>query len=308
MTMPNFLIIGAQKAGTTALYHYLRQHPQIYMSAVKEPHFFAYEGAKPYFCGPRDQDIVNQQFVADIDDYRALFRGLSNEAAIGEASAMYIYLPGVPQRIRHYVPDAKLIAILRNPVERAYSSFVHLRRDDREPISDFAQALREEKARIHNNWVPIWHYKQAGFYYRQLKRYYATFEQHQIKVLLHEELNENPAGALRDIFRFLGVDETFDLDVSARYNVSGIPKNKFLHSLHSFLIRPHPVKSVLKPFLPEEFRRRLLRRSVEGIRNRTLVKPPPISSEVRAALIAEYRQDILQLQDLIGRDLAGWLK
>lgn len=221
---------------------------------------------------------------------------------------MYLYLPGVAERIRHYAPDAKLIAVLRNPVDRAYSSFVHLIRDGREPITDFALALREEEARVRDNWVPIWHYKRAGFYYGQLKSYFDAFAPDQIKVCLHENLESDPEGTLRDIFRFLDVDHAFEPDVSMKYNVSGIPKNKRMHDLHTFLIRPHPIKSALKPFLPRHFRRRLLSSSVEILRNRTLVKLPQMPPEVRTALVREYQDDILKLQDLLHRDLSGWLE
>jgi hypothetical protein len=307
MTMPNFLIIGAAKSGTTALYEHLKQHPQIFMSWLKEPHFFAFEGEKPRFQGPGDQDLYNHIVVDDVEDYRSLYQGVSEEIAIGEASANYLYLLRARDRIRHYVPEAKLIAVLRNPAERAYSSFLHMTRDLREPSDDFAQALEAEQERIQNNWGPIWHYKHAGFYYEQLKRYYEAFGAEQIKVYLYEDLIDNPIGLQADIYRFLGVDDAFVPDVSARYNVSGAPKNKQLHALHTFLMRPHPLKSILKPLLPSGLRRRLLERTVNEIRNRNLAKPPfPI--EVRRQLIETYREDIRRLQVLIQRDLSKWLQ
>ena len=131
MTMPNFLIIGAMKSGTTALYHYLRQHPQIYMSPKKEPRFFALEAERLYLAGLDNQKpLQTLSSVADIDAYRALFEGVSKEVAIGEASHWYLYSPRlreseqhyIPEVIEHYIPDVKLIAVLRNPAERFYSS------------------------------------------------------------------------------------------------------------------------------------------------------------------------------------------
>lgn len=307
MTMPNFLIIGAAKSGTTALYEYLKQHPQIYMSWLKEPHFFAFEGKKPNFQGPGDQELYNYIIVGDVEDYCALFEGVSKEAAVGEASVNYLYLPRARDRIRHYVPEAKLIVVLRNPIERAYSSFLHMIRDGREPFNDFAEALQAEAERIQNNWAPIWHYKQAGFYYTQLKHYYEVFEREQIRVYLYEELNNETISVLRDIYNFLGVDNTFVSDVSKRYNVSGVPKNKRLHALHLFLLRPHPVKSIFKPLLPRKMRRPLLEGLTNAIRNRNLAKPPfPV--EVRRQLTEVYREDILKLQELIQRDLSKWLQ
>ena len=132
MCLPNFIIIGAEKAGTTALWQFLRQHPQVYMSAVKEPQFFGYEGREVSFQGPGP--VVKEALpICDLEEYKSLFKGTESYKAVGEASPSYLYNSQAPERIRHYVPQAKLIAILRNPVDRAYSRFLHLVREDREP-------------------------------------------------------------------------------------------------------------------------------------------------------------------------------
>ncbi|MFC1495140.1 sulfotransferase [Thermodesulfobacteriota bacterium] len=254
--MPNFLIIGAAKAGTTALYHYLHQHPQIYLSPRKEPRFFAYEGENLNFCGPYDHvEASRDAIVTDINIYQSLFQGVSTEKAIGEASTLYHYSLKAPERIQHYIPDAKLIAILRNPVDRAYSGFLHFVRDDLEPLTDFAQALQEEEVRIRNNWLPGYHYKEMGFYYTQLKRYYARFDHSRIKIYLYEDFKTGPLSVLRNIFRFLRVDEEFVPDISIRHNVSGIPRNKMLYRY--FLRGRNPIKAILKPFIPTKLRRRI---------------------------------------------------
>jgi hypothetical protein len=196
MTMPNFLIIGAMKSGTTALYHYLRQHPQVYMSPKKEPRFFALEAERLYLDRTDDQKpLQTLSSVADIEAYRALFEGVSKEVAIGEASHWYLYSPRlreseqhyIPEVIKHYTPSVKLIAVLRNPAERAYSQFLHFVRSGLEPLTDFAQALREEEARKRNNW-PFENYLSRGFYYDQLKRYFDRFAHDQIKVYLYSAL------------------------------------------------------------------------------------------------------------------------
>jgi hypothetical protein len=299
--LPNFLVIGVQKSGTTALYHYLNQHPQIYMSPVKEPYFFVFENEELNFRGPRDQEILSEMVVTEIRAYRELFRNVSSETAVGEASAGYLHSSRALERIRCYVPDAKLIAVLRDPAERAYSSFLHMVRDGREPLSDFEQALEAEETRIRDNWGPIWHYKQKGFYYGQLKRYFEAFGRDQVEVYLYEEdLKDNPLGMLQDTFRYLGVDDAFVPDMSLRHNISGVPKSR---TLHSFLRGPHPIKSAAKPFVPEGVRTRL----VTILRNRNLSRPPRLSPEVRGRLVGEYREDILRLEELIQRDLSGWL-
>jgi hypothetical protein len=301
--MPNFLIIGAAKAGTTALYNYLKQHPQIYMSPNKEPHFFAFEGEKVNFGGTAgEQEWLNCGAITDIETYRRQFQSASKQIAIGEASALYLYTPKAAERIRHYIPDAKLIAILRNPVDRAYSAFLFQIRDELEPITDFAEALREEKTRIQKNWVPIYYYQQMGFYSTQVKRYFDMFNRDQIRVYLYEEFTTNPMSILQDIFRFLGVDDTFAPNMSVKHNVSGIPRNK---ALNTFLVKPHPIKSILKPFLPESLRRALI---VSLKNRRNMDKPPPLPPDLRKQLINVYREDILKLQDLIQQDLSMWLE
>jgi Sulfotransferase family len=170
--MPNFLIIGAAKSGTTSLYHYLNQHPQIYMSPEKEPEFFALEGRKLDFDGPDGKEVINRRIQrnrpTNIEEYRALFEGVSGETAIGEASPWYLYSVQAPSRISYYIPGVKLIAVLRNPVERAYSLFLYLRLRGQEPLSDFSQALQAEEVRKRDNWEWWWYYKDVGFYHAQL--------------------------------------------------------------------------------------------------------------------------------------------
>lgn len=292
MTMPNFLIIGAQKAGTTSLYYYLRQHPQIYMSQEKEAHFFSYENEDLNF---RESSRNLTIPITNIENYRKLFQEVSSEIAIGEASPSYLYIPKAVERIQNYVPDAKLIAILRNPTDRAYSNFLHCVQDGREQLTDFEQALRVEKARISDNWGAMWHYVQKGFYYTQLKRFFDRFNPNQIRVYLYEDLQTSPINLVQDIFQFLGVDKEFVPDVSSKHNISGIPKNKTLQVLMTGLT---PISARLKPFLPAKLR--------QSIKKQILVKPE-LSLEVRRQLIQVYQEDILKLQDLIQRDLSKWL-
>src|SRR5918994_33933 len=190
MTMPNFFIVGAQKAGTTSLYHYLNQHPDVFMSPRKEPFFFDRElnahgeVVKQEFGGPGDQQAPK---YVNIREYEALFAGAKGEKAIGEASPLYIYAPGTAERIKRYVPEAKLIALLRNPADRAYSAFLHAVRIGREPLSDFAQALREEDDRIWYNWHYQFHYRNRGLYYAQLKRYFEVFGREKVGIWLYED-------------------------------------------------------------------------------------------------------------------------
>jgi len=296
MTMPNFFLIGAQKAGTTSLYSYLKQHPQIYMSPRKEPHFFKGIHSEDQ---RRGGDLAP---VTDIGDYRALFEGVTDEKAIGEASASYLYSPSAPALIKRSIPDARLIAVLRNPADRAYSNYLFCVQMGREPLASFVDALQSEERRIREDWGSLWHYRQKGFYYTQVKRYFDIFGQDQVKVYLYDDLRGNPFGMLSDIFRFLGVDETFVPDLSIEHNTTGLPRNKSLYLLAKRLTANHPAleSGVLDRLLPAAPRR--------YVKKRIFVEPPPLPAEVRRQLIDVYREDVLELQDLIRRDLSPWLE
>lgn len=225
--LPNFLIIGAAKSGTTTLYDWLTQHPQVYMSPVKETNFFALENAQLDFPQGTIHQGYLKNFKTTITDYKDQFTAVSNEVAIGEASPSYLYYPEASAKIKSYIPDAKLIAILRNPYERAYSNFVHHLRDKLETTTDFAQALEMEKERIENNWWWGFHYLNAGFYTVQLKRYLEKFDAEQIKIYLFEDLKNNPDKTLKDVFQFLEIDNSFAAQKLNQYNATGVPKNRF---------------------------------------------------------------------------------
>jgi Sulfotransferase family len=296
MTMPNFLIVGAQKAGTTSLHYYLKQHPQIYMSPRKEPHFF--EGMHWDFYRPGR--IMPP--VTDLADYQALFEGVTDEKAIGEASASYLYSPKAPTLIKRAIPDARLIAILRNPADRAYSNFLHCVRGRRESIVDFAEALRIEEERIKDNWGPLWHYKQKGFYYAQVKRYLDTFGRELFKVWLYEDLRTQPLDVLRDVLEFLEVDDTFVPNMAIEHNTSALPRNKTLYRAAKKLAGRNPdlKLAILERCLPARPR--------QYVKRRIFVQPPPFPAEIRERLLDTYTEDILKLQELIGRDLSPWLE
>src|ERR687897_978751 len=257
MTMPNFFIVGAQKAGTTSLYYYLKQHPQVYMSPRKEPHFF-------------------------------------------EGMHWDFYRPG-RTTLPVSIPEARLIAVLRNPADRAYSNFLHCVRTGRESIVDFAEALRAEEGRIQDNWGPLWHYKRKGFYYAQVKRYLDTFGGDQFRVWLYEDLRAEPLDVLRDVLGFLEVDDTFVPDMSIEHNTSGLPRNKTLYRAAKKLAARNPALklAILERYLPARPRR--------YVKRRIFAQPPPFPAEIREQLLESYREDILRLQDLIGGDLSPWL-
>lgn len=298
MTLPNFLIIGAAKSGTTALYHYLGQHPQVYMSPQKETNFFSFGEQKVRFSGPRVK-LFSDSIITTLDSYEKQFEGASNELAIGEASPWYLYSDRAAANIAACIPHAKLVAVFRNPADRAFSSYLHVVQDGRESLS-FEEGLAAEEGRIAQGWEPIWHYRSVGFYAGQVERFLELFSWDQVRFYLYDDLLKDPGNLLMDLYRFLEVDPDFKADTSLRPNATGVPRNQLLGRL---LLRPNLLRSAAKLFIPRRLGYNLNQRL-----NRQLLKKPSMSVEIRRKLLDGYRSDILALQDLIGRDLSGWLE
>jgi hypothetical protein len=294
-TMPNFLVIGANKAGTTSLHNYLKQHPEIYMSRLKEPSFFSLEGKT---IDRSQRDFASA--INNLEDYQALFKKASKYKAIGESSTSYLCNPQAPECIKKYIPNVKLIAILRHPAERAYSNYIMYLGWGIENTPDFGKEFEKAKQLGNDSYLKDWHYTRLGFYYEQLKKYFQIFDRNQLKIYLYEDWHNNSHEVLRDIFQFLGVDETFVPNMSVRHNSAAIPKNK---KIDSFIKKPNIIKDLIKPFIPFQLRRSLR----DKIEKQNLGKPS-LSHHVRQELINIYREDILKLQDLIHRDLSKWLQ
>jgi len=293
---PNFIIIGAMKAATTSLYTYIKQHPDIFMTKVKEPMFFN------NFQKENNYNILGSKSKkpTTLEEYLAMFKDAKNEKAIGEASPAYIYNEKAPHLIKEHLPDVKIIAILRQPTDRAYSNFLHTKRADRENVNSFEQAIKIEKERISDNWSPLYHYIQKGFYSVQLKRYYNLFPKENIKVYLFEDVVKTPKETLKDIFKFLNVDENIEIDVSKKSNVSGTPKGILgfiLKKMRYYNLMP---KFAISDYLPT-FIISLLFKSVYKDTEK-------LDSVLRKELTDKYyREEILKLEKLIDRDLSNWL-
>ena len=302
MNMPNFLLIGAAKSGTSSLYYYLKQHPDIFMPASrdqKEPDFFTLEGQTQERLGPFGS-FQMKSAITDLKTYQQLFTDVNDEKAIGEASTSYIYSQTAAQRIHNYIPDAKIVAILRDPAERAYSHFLFSLSNGREPHPNFEQALKEEEQRINDGWSFQWHHRRRGFYFEQLERYYTIFGPSNVHVCLYEDLRSEPQKLLKSIFDFLEVDNSFLANTNKKHNPTKVPKNQTLNSL---LNKPNPLKDTIKQFLPKGVRQKI----TQPLKDKNLGKPE-LPKRVRKELISGYHDDILKLQDLIGRDLSLWLE
>jgi Sulfotransferase family len=298
MPLPNFFIVGAAKSGTTALYRYLRQHPDVFLPDVKEPRHFAYDpDDHTEYAGPRAHVLIDS-VVKDRARYEALYAGVNGERALGDASPAYLVSPIAAGRIHQAVPEARIVAVLRDPVERAYSNFVDNVQDGWEPERDFDRVLALQEQRRRENWWRKWDYVGHGFYADQLQRYYDTFDAQRMRVYLYEDLQADRRGLVRNLLGFLGVDPSVELDVSGRHNVSAVPRSERVQNLVG---GRGVLKRTVKPLLPAAVRRRLR----SGVERRNLHKPE-MSAEARATLREIYREDVERLESLIGRDLSAW--
>lgn len=296
--LPSFLVIGAARSGTTALYQALAKHPEIFMSPVKEPNFFAFEEGTLDFKGPGAEFVNNS--VADLVAYRELFAcaGAGGATMVGEASPLYLYSAGAPRRIAETLGPIKLIAILRNPADQAFSHYLYARAQMIEPLDSFEEAIAAEPQRMAANWQPLFQYSRFPRYGEQVARFLDHFPRENLLVHLYDDFVADPAAVYRSIFAFLGVDEGFS-PPKERVNMGGVPRNAGLQRL---VMRPTVLSPVWRMVLPEAARLRL-RNHLSG----SNIVRPPFPARLRRRLLDTFHDDIRRTEELIGRDLSGWL-
>ena len=291
MTLPNFIVIGAAKAGTTALYWYLAEHPAIYMSPVKETNYFAYgvDARGGLLWGDPE---VHRFGVKTLAEYEALFDGAGSTTAVGEASTMYLECPQAAGRIREAIPSARIICGLRDPVDRAYSDYqMFLRNRGRrlEPARDLAPDAAWVRADSH--WMKI------GRYHDQLARYYDLFPRERIHVFLFDDLQRNTLAVVQQIYRFLGVDPNFVPDLATPHNVGGMPSNVLLERI----LTNRALRAAVEPWMSTGaanwFRR---------LRTKSMRKAPALPPALKATLRRQFHDDISRTSTLIGRSLDHW--
>jgi hypothetical protein len=275
MTLPNFLIVGAAKSGTTSLYRYLRQHPDVFMSAVKETNWFAYEGQRE-----------SRYVVRTPEEYERLFDGAAGQRAIGEASPQYLKSAVAAERIATTLPGVRIIAVLRDPVDRAYSGYLNSVREAAE-WRGVDEAMR-----------PGIRYVDQGLYHPQLSRYFERFDRGRIKVILYDDLAADAAAVMRELYAFLGVDATFAVDVTARHNAGAVPRRPIVNWM---LLKSVAGFRRAFPWLPKDTG------IVARIMPRFRRQPEPLPPAIRRRLIDYFRDDIVRTGELIGRDLSRWL-
>lgn len=288
MIRPNLFIVGAPKAGTTSLYKYLTRHPDIFMSTPKEVNYFS------------SGEIIRQQLyyksysVNTLKDYEQLFINGKNKKIVGEASVSYLFYPEVPEKIYKFNPKAKIIILLRDPIERGFSHYLMDLRLGlvNIPFDDIILKTSYEKK------INLYYqqYVKLGFYYEQVKRYFDTFGKNQVKILLTEEINCDITNVLSSIYTFLEISDEQIPNVKKKYNVYRSTNNKILKILYSF--------KILRLFMSLI----LTNNKKDSIKNLLFTdkNKPTINQKTREHLLHIYKFDNLKLEELISRNLSHW--
>jgi hypothetical protein len=314
ISLPNFFIVGAPKAGTTSLYFYLDQHPQIYMSPLKEPNYFAdelridnfVESARPRIA--REMQSLRKYLLGDMqekrfgglvstwEDYLRLFRKVAGEIAIGEATPCYLWSKTAARNIVARNSEAKIIINLRNPIDRAFSQYLHM-----VTVGSTRKSFREQiNANLNQTTEllgPLRPLLEFGHYYEQIKRYMNEFSHAQIHISLYEDLQRDPKMLVSELFSFLGVDPHFPADTSRRYAEPRVPR--LPGSIH--LLKEMGVWPYFKSIVPRQLVPHM----------RSLMLKPRLALTMSAAdrmfLIDYYRADVEKLASVLNRDIMPWL-
>lgn len=301
MQLPNFLIVGAAKCGTTAVASYLTQHPQVYFSPLKEPKFISSHFVRYPLRGPGD-DFIETFTVKDLNEYSKLFRRAGPRTAIGEGSVenFYYFRQSIPL-IKKYFGDPRIIIILRDPVARAFSAFKQLLRDRREDRT-FEEGLFLESERKTANWEYLWFYRECGFYSEATRAFLENFSR--VQIMLFDDLRKDAAAFMKQIYAFLEVNDTFSPKLNGNLNASGVVKDGLLTRLfemrkltgaaYKFLaLRGISDSHIL--YMIEKVRHRKMRQ----------VHMNPATEQFLRGI---YRQDIMETQDILRTDLSEWIR
>jgi len=281
MTVPAFVLVGVPRAGTTSLYRYLGQHPQISLSDMKEINFLSYPGEElartryPWLRFP----------VRTIEEYERRFAGGPGRTAV-DFSASCFRSPVAIDRIRRFVPDARLFLLLRDPVARAWSAYLN-RVDKRYETRPPDEALVRGELAVEN-----------GFYSERLEAFRTAFGPDRVRVWIFDDLTGRPHETVSEIFEYLGVDPTMPVDLTAVHNQGGVPRSAAVHRL----LPGHRRRRQLAAILPEP-----ARRAAQRVRRLNQAPAPTMPSGVAARLRETYRDDVTRLQEMLGRDLQRWL-
>lgn len=293
--LPNFVVVGAPKCGTTSLYYYLRQHPDIFVPERKELHYFAYEYMSRYVAGPGDAYILTTLCATEAE-YAAYYETVDERTAVGDVSPSYFYYSTLPgsdlcQRMRDLLGRPRIILMVRDPVEKAFSQYMHLVRDARETL-DFQTALEREGERAALGYSAMWRYAESSLFSERVRRFFDEFGRDRVRIVAFDDFIQRPLDTLRGVFEFLGVDPVVPIRLGSAHNRSGTPRSRWVAGL---LSRPHGLITVARRVLPVTVTTRvrdLLVRANTGTK-------PAVGGESRRYLDRYFADDRAALASLL---------
>ena len=295
MKRPDFFIVGTFKGGTTAMYEYLRAHPQIFMSVPKEPMYFGAD------LTPRYRRMTQ-------DEYLAMFKGVAESTRAGEASPWYLYSTDAPREILDFQPEAKAIVLLRNPVDVMYAQHSQLVFNQREDIADFGEALAAEEERRRGQRIPADALRPEALSYRhsvrfadQLRHWFEVFGRQRMHIIVFDDLIAEPREVYRKTLEFLGVDPSYEVDLSV-YNPNRRARSGAIQRL--IFAPPRPLRALFGKLRSLSFAHRLRDRLVSA--NSRKAARAEMDPQLRRSLTAEFAPQVAELGALIGRDLSAW--
>jgi Sulfotransferase domain len=280
----------------------LRAHPDAFVCQPKEPHYFAFAGQSMAFCGPGDEATINRAARTKRDDFLALFpeHGSTPYTALGDGSvsSLYYHEHAIPA-IREINPAMRIVMVLRDPVDRAYSSYQYLRVRGFEPVDDFMRAVALEDDRREAGWHHLWHYTGMSYYAESVGHYLSNFDREQIGVWFYDDLTARPEACVHEIYAFLGLDPSRVEASLPRVNVSGQPRRRSAQTLIAWAGRHEAVRAGLKRLVPFRVR--------ERVRAANL-RPTAVSPQDRAELIRQFAPDVDKLSDILDKRVPGWTR
>jgi Sulfotransferase family len=301
--LPHFFIAGAPKAGTSALHAALATHPDLFLAPVKEPKFYMTDSRPPpreRQRGPGDAHSAGE-WIWRRDEYVALFERAPAHTVRGESTPFYFYDRAAHARIAADIPDARFVVIVRDPVDRAVSNWVHLRADGLEPEADFLTAVELEEQRIADGWAPFWHYRALGRYGSQLRDLQAHFPAEQVLLLRYRQLVDEPARTLDRVCRFLGV-ATGRAHTVPPQNIKPHVADGLRYRVVSGAVR---TGAALGAHLPPQVWRVASRPLIAAL-HAARTPRKSLTVEVRRQVLDLLREDIALLEDLTGQSFTDW--
>lgn len=311
---PNFFLVGAAKAGSTSVAHYLGEHPQIYLSPIKEPNYFSRADIDPkhfrellkkrialfdedkYFTSSEFPSL-HAAYLTNEQHYKMLFQKAGEKQITGEASVSYLWSPTAPQEIYNANPNAKIIMVLRNPIDRAFSHYLMDIRVNFTKLT-LMDALKKDLESPFKTWNANSKYIDLGLYSAQIQRYYNIFPKQNVKIILFDTLKKNTQLEMRNLFGFLNVDPEFTPDFNKKYNESYLYKNELVNAVSRNAKLSHFLRFILNENIKKKIRNLIT----------TKRKNPTLTADERNYLSSFFKEDIAKTEKLLQINLSDWYK